>query len=522
MKQKRLTNYLKLGILLFGFSLLSNSCQKDDGQFQTTKEIQTDSNIKISTLRTTEIEQNKRLINKISKLKTDIKAKSSNSSNNRDVYNSEYDFTINTDYAKHIDNGINHTYTFPIYRAQDNGLLENLLLVEQNDDTFKAYIVQYEFTEAEITAINFKEKINLENKVTFIEIDDNGLSDDIFGKYYYNGNCYEDNYVYQQASNCTAGGNHSFSDGAYSEDNPSGCKAWGTINMATTGGYVNIPTLVPCDGGGGSPSNGGNPPDYNPTNPNNNPHGGGGSGNPTTPITCKRCPELDTDPVGTTQDECDKITQLFQDYPTLVAALQTNKGQTDLLQERGVYVVNTATIPQNPPIGQNGQVELDAPNGQYICFSHTHNSPANTTYSVPSWGDFVDAIVPLVKSNKLDETRFVGFLFTADGTSYAYTINNITAFNQFWSLPGEPEFSMEQLNKRIKLMKDYYAPNDPSAQPLIQENSNDNITDLKHFLDFINDNNMGVTFFEESNNFTTFEQLTHNKTTNMVDNTPCN
>ncbi|WP_292942645.1 hypothetical protein [Olleya sp. UBA1516] len=247
------------------------------------------------TLSETEIKNDKRLINKIDKFQTDIKTKNNSSSSSRYIYTAENQFTVNTDYAIHIDNGANSTYTFPMYRQQDYGLLENLLLVEQEDDSFKVYIVQYEFTEEEIAAINFRESVDFENKVTFIEINDDGLTDDIFGKYFYNGNCYEDNMVYQPGSNCTAGGLHSVSDGAYNEyTNPDGCKAWNTSSMATSGGYVFMPTLVSCDGQGGNTTGSG--PDVNTNN-----HGGLTGSASTTPITCR----VDCLPDSDALESCD-------------------------------------------------------------------------------------------------------------------------------------------------------------------------------------------------------------------------
>lgn len=279
--KSRLKHLLKFGILTLGISLLLTNCQKDDEQLHNNIEVNTKKSIKITTLYKTDIEKKQNLLRSINSLQSTLDAKNRSLKNNRDVYNLEYDFTINTDYARHIDNGVKETYTFPIFRTQDNGLLENLLLVLQEDSTFMAYIVQYELTEEEITAINFLQPVDMANKITFIEINNNELSDDIFGKYYYNGNCYEDNYVYQSATNCpTPGVNHTYQEG-------SACIYWGTINTATSGGYVNIPILVSCDGVGyGNPNN----PNNTSTGPNGNTnnHGGqAGTGTPTSTITCR-------------------------------------------------------------------------------------------------------------------------------------------------------------------------------------------------------------------------------------------
>ncbi|AWG24749.1 hypothetical protein [Flavobacterium kingsejongi] len=47
-----------------------------------------------------------------------------------------------------IDKGNYHSVTFPLYREENNGFLENLLLSLQSDGSYKVYLLQYEMTEA--------------------------------------------------------------------------------------------------------------------------------------------------------------------------------------------------------------------------------------------------------------------------------------------------------------------------------------------------------------------------------------
>ncbi|MFC5194553.1 glycoside hydrolase family 19 protein [Bizionia hallyeonensis] len=251
--------------------------------------------------------------------------------NGREVYSEENGFTINTDYCKEIFDGIKYSYIFPVYREEDNGFLENLWLIEEVDSTYTAYLVQYEFTAEDITAHNFRQQINVENKITYIELNADELVGDIFGKYYYNGACYEDLWTYQEGTRCQST-KHTFAQG-------NECDYWGTTDMATNGGYVLLPTLVPCGDGGGGPSNGGNPPDYNPTNPNSNPnHGGGTQSGSTTPVTCKFCPELEPpidsndegeeDDCNTSKDELKKIFPNISDTNAeLLASIINDKGK---------------------------------------------------------------------------------------------------------------------------------------------------------------------------------------------------
>ncbi|WP_452597084.1 hypothetical protein, partial [Pontimicrobium sp. MEBiC01747] len=115
-----------------------------------------------------------RIINKAEKKVSDNKA-------GKTVYNEIYDFTINTHYAKVIthNNGLKN-YTFGVYRAEDNGLLENVLLEEQADHTFKVFLVQYTITETEKNSLINREIVNLDDKITFTPLDD--ISDTIFSK----------------------------------------------------------------------------------------------------------------------------------------------------------------------------------------------------------------------------------------------------------------------------------------------------------------------------------------------------
>jgi len=103
------------------------------------------------------------------------------SKTNKTVYNSQYDFTINTSYAKVITNtnGLKN-YTFGVYRAEDNELLENLLLQEQEDNTFKVSLVQYNLTAEERNILANQAIVNVDDKITYVILED--ISDTIFNK----------------------------------------------------------------------------------------------------------------------------------------------------------------------------------------------------------------------------------------------------------------------------------------------------------------------------------------------------
>ena len=293
MKHQKLKGYMALLLLCLATTMLFNCQREDEASTAPQDNFKTlDKHLQITRLYETDINKNRQLLRGIDVVEKKMKERTTN----RDIYNATYDFTINTTYAKAIDDGTTRTYTFGVYRDEDNGLLENLFMVEREDGTFDVSLVQYDLTPLEIEALNNREIVDVEGKIAFVALDD--ISGDVLGKYYYNGNCYENYWVYNSGNSC-ASGNHEYSDG-------NACDYWGDVNqMATSGGYVLTPTIVSCSNGGGG-DNTNNPNG----NPNGNPNDGTGSGpfNPsgsTSVITCTQnciedvdeggCPPIDAD-----------------------------------------------------------------------------------------------------------------------------------------------------------------------------------------------------------------------------------
>lgn len=283
MKKYKFKYFLKFGIFLFGVSFFIFACQTDDETYiQESNTPKT--NLNLTILRTKDVEKNTslmRIINRAEKKVSDNKA-------GRIVYNADYDFTINTSYAKVIETNGLKNYTFGVYRTQDNGLLENLLLEEQADSTFKVSLVQYNITSTEKNNLIDKQVVDVEDKITFVELDD--ISDSIFYKVNSDAeSCTVFSYEWEQGSSC-ASGQHEYTDAG-------ACDYWGNANqMATSGGWVLTASEGDCGGGGSTPGPSG-PPAGNPSSGNQS--GGYGSGGgayvppSTTPVLCPECPELD-------------------------------------------------------------------------------------------------------------------------------------------------------------------------------------------------------------------------------------
>ena len=130
MKQinKRRNLLLILGITI---PLLFYQCQPEEQFIEETTEglvSSLNSGITIRTNGTQEIQSNTLVMSQIDGLqskKEDLKDGST-----KDVYSEDYGLTVHTDFASYATygDGLYHSYTFPISRATDTGLLENLVL----------------------------------------------------------------------------------------------------------------------------------------------------------------------------------------------------------------------------------------------------------------------------------------------------------------------------------------------------------------------------------------------------------
>ncbi|WP_055442532.1 hypothetical protein [Lacinutrix himadriensis] len=151
MKKHRLKSYFKIGILLFGISFLLTNCEKE---LTDDVVIQHNSRFTVKILNKNQVLSNKQVAKKLQK----ILPKSISNDNNslsREIHNSDYGFTINTDYVKLIDDGIKHSYNFPIIRDTIvNQNVENLLLYSNEQGNYDAYIVTYSFTKEQYYNLN--------------------------------------------------------------------------------------------------------------------------------------------------------------------------------------------------------------------------------------------------------------------------------------------------------------------------------------------------------------------------------
>ena len=175
MKTRKL-NFLKIGILFFGITILLWNCEKEEIE----KEVVKKSNYSVSKINFSDIKQNTQLIQKLEKFSKSKKKENLNDTQNKDVYSSEYDFTVNTDFIKYVESRDQkyHSYTFPIERDIDNGLVENLLVNLKKNGNYECFLISYNINQQEKLKIHHNEEFDLNNKVDIIKINN------VFGDYF--------------------------------------------------------------------------------------------------------------------------------------------------------------------------------------------------------------------------------------------------------------------------------------------------------------------------------------------------
>jgi len=278
-------HYITKTLVCLCMAIFVFNCQKEDDNLQEqNKTTPFSKSLNLSRLNTKAIKNDKNLMRIITKAETKrVEAKA-----NKTVYNAQYDFTINTSYAKVItsSNGLKN-YTFGVYRTEDNSLLENLLLKEQEDNTFKVFLVQYNITTEERNTLANQEIVDIEDKITYVPLED--ISDTIFDKVNSDAEtCTVYSYEFQAGDLCHSG-QHDYADGA-------ACDFWSNPDQAaTSGGWVLTSNEVSCTGGN---STGDTDPNSNSTNPNQTTSNGGGDATnepSTTPVLCTDCPPIEED-----------------------------------------------------------------------------------------------------------------------------------------------------------------------------------------------------------------------------------
>ena len=255
-----------LTLLLCSTLFVLMSCEKDLYE----NSIQNDSrDIIVKSISIDDVQSNQEALKKLTDPKSRFRtnANSSNKALNDTINN----FTIDIDNGLYIEVGNYNSYTFKINRPNgSNYLLENIIVSKKNETEYETFINQYNITEQELELIENRAFVDLTGKINKIALESATLNDHLASKYYFNGSCYEDDFVYVAGNVCEAGF-HDFSYIMANMGSESQCEFFlnGTYT-ATTGAWIIKAVLVPCDNTGGGDGPGGDTSGGHP--------GSGGSG----------------------------------------------------------------------------------------------------------------------------------------------------------------------------------------------------------------------------------------------------
>jgi len=195
------------------------------------------------------IDRNSKIYEKYGSIKELSKLKQKNS-----TYISEFDFTIDTTNVIYMGYGVYQSYTFPVTRENDNGLIENLLISKTNDSIYSAFLISYNLTHDEISQFNSNQIVSdFENKTSAIKLDDLNWSDYLeqksLGLGLSSDYCLEMETVVPR---CSCSGQHSAYDVENNINNGEKCCEAGSVEMP----YIVI-SLVECGNSGGGIDTGG-------------------------------------------------------------------------------------------------------------------------------------------------------------------------------------------------------------------------------------------------------------------------
>ncbi len=505
---------------------------------------------------------NEKIIRTIQKINSKNKKLENNKKNNKLVQSNNYNFSIDTNFCKYIENANQtyHSYTFPIIRNDSINNVENLLLSLQEDGTYLALLVSYNLTEQEKNDLKNKLEVNLENKVTFTQIDDSGFINNIFSRFTVCGITFQ-TVCWETSYNCDCL-NYPTTTECETFTSPMPCSTGGESSGAGTSGNG-------TNGGSGS-NNGNSSANTTPINPDvtapiildkweqtandltlcgniNNPNLNtwveanltvatqlleylqDNECNDEDNLVENTINELINGNLDALEDfkkkkECKKIKKLFEDFPSYKTELINLAGTVNENHENGKFVDNNSSSVQNIPTGTGGKIDINNnPANPYVSIAHTHDAYGDDglgTYSVFSWDDLA-LITNLTRNGHIKTNKFVAFLMTAKGTRYALTINNASKLQNFFYNPEQIVGNTVDVDRLLKMelaYKDYYEEDNAKIKVT---NTNNNEVQIA-FLQMLRDNDIGISVFNVDANFESFDALTleNNNTTVTPDN--CN
>jgi len=173
--------------------------------------------------------------------------------------------------------------------------------------------------------------------------------------------------------------------------------------------------------------------------------------------------------------------------------------------------------------GDQGELGLDpdvGDNEQIDGFIHNHNNdPQNRDLSIFSPNDLYTLYKWLKNGNVANKNNFVYAVTTAQGTTYALTIQSKSKFIAF----GDAVLEGLQNNSNNTLGYEYEGSNGSHLQDFGGiNNGNSNALNETNFLNLLDFANAGVGLYKANYNFDDWQELEYNPNTNSVTSNPCN
>ena len=237
-----------IGLLIFGIVFMLFGCSEDlfDEQIN-------DSKFKVNYVDSKGLKKNVELLKSLKKerlIDSNISGRIINDTINN--------FSIDTDFVKHLQGENFDSYTFKIIEKEES-YLDNLVLMSQNDGSYMPYVMRYSFSEQDKLALILGTPIDFTNKGKVLLLNDFNIANNALGRLIYSEEC-----------NMTS----SWEEVITISHDPNQCDCYGPDYV--TYSHVLVGSMT-CDGGGG-----GSELDDVATSPHS---GGEGSGTQTFPDT---------------------------------------------------------------------------------------------------------------------------------------------------------------------------------------------------------------------------------------------
>lgn len=162
-------NFKKNKQLLFLFAMLFLvGCSKDT--YEESSQNQNETNISHVKFKDLQVSTNKNL----SQMVNSVVEYRKSSKTNKLVYNEIYDFYIDEENGIYVNINGKESYTFPIYKLQSDGTVENLVFNEKENGEFSIILADYSLTKEQLDDLNHSFS---ENDVQYYDMSKFGVSE---------------------------------------------------------------------------------------------------------------------------------------------------------------------------------------------------------------------------------------------------------------------------------------------------------------------------------------------------------